>query len=98
VCALRAELRDVKAERDAALHQGSRVAEDVAEIARLTACLLRANASMEEVERTGYLRLGAMESELRDLRAAVLAMAQGVHYHSATGAKWAAELREAVEK
>lgn len=107
MCALRAELRGVKAERDAALVQVAEwcaSAEDhrllTAEIARLTGCLLRANASMEEVERTGYLRLDAMESELRDLRAAVLAIAAEMTHedrHVRHGA-WAVRLREAVGK
>jgi len=42
-----------------------------AEVARLTACLGRANASMEETERDLYLRLGALETAAREYVAAV---------------------------
>ena len=47
------------------------VVSGVAEVVRLTACLGRATASLEETERALYLRLGALETAAREYVAAV---------------------------
>lgn len=69
---LRAELAATEAEARAALDEMHRRVEAAeAESERLTECLRRANASLEETERTLYLEAQAAEAELDALRAAV---------------------------
>ena len=77
VCRLRAELRDLRAERDALV--------DIVGV-------LREKVALHEARQVIF------EESDRDLRAAVLKVAKPMRNHSATGAKWAAELRDAVEK